>query len=222
MAVYIFLGIFILLLAILGVTYLQKKNRARTQTNLGIGEINSWSQELLSNLEWKRFEEVVCKYYELLGYRSEVTRMGADGGVDVLLYQQGAETPVVFIQCKSWSQKIGVKAVRELYGVMAAEEIPYGVFATTSAYTQEAINWVDGKRLQLLDGSDLVSAFNQLPQEQKKYLIEFATFGDYRTPTCPSCDVKMVSRTASKGKSAGSNFWGCKHYPRCKQTFKMV
>ena len=41
MAVYIFLGIFILLLAILGVTYLQKKNRARTQTNLGIGEINS-------------------------------------------------------------------------------------------------------------------------------------------------------------------------------------
>ena len=56
----------------------------------------SWSVDLLNELEWKRFEEVVSEYYRLLGYRSEVTRMGADGGVDVILYQQGVETPAIF------------------------------------------------------------------------------------------------------------------------------
>ena len=68
------------------------------------------SIRLLNELEWKRFEEVVSEYYGLLGYRSKVTRMGADGGVDVVLYQQGAETPSIIIQCKAWSKKVGVKA----------------------------------------------------------------------------------------------------------------
>ena len=182
----------------------------------------SWNLTLLNELEWKRFEEVVSEYYRLLGYRSEVTRMGADGGVDVILYQQGVETPAIIVQCKSWSQKVGVKAIRELFGVMAADQIGYGVFATTSSYTQEAIDWADGKRLQLLSGEDLVSAFNQLPEDQRTYLLQFATFEDYSTPTCPSCNKKMVKRTASKGKSTGSSFWGCSNYPRCKQTFKLV
>ena len=181
-----------------------------------------WNIELLNELEWKRFEEVVSEYYTLLGYRSEVTRMGADGGVDVLLYQQGSDTPAIFVQCKSWSQKVGVKAIRELYGVMSADQIEYGVFATTSSYTNEAIEWAVGKRLQLLTGQDFVTAFNQLPDDQRTYLIQFATFEDYSTPTCPSCDQKMVNRTASKGKSAGSSFWGCRNYPKCKQTFKIV
>lgn len=182
----------------------------------------NWNLSLLNELEWKRFEEVLSEYYRLLGYRSEVTRMGADGGVDVILYQHGAETPAIIIQCKSWSQKVGVKAVRELYGVMAADQIDYGVFATTSSYTQEAIDWAEGKRLQLLSGEDLISMFNQLPEDQRIALLDFALLGDYSTPTCPSCDQKMIVRTASKGKSAGSSFWGCANYPRCKQTFKMV
>ena len=37
-----------------------------------------WSLNLLNDLEWKRFEEVVSDYYRITGYRSEVTRMGAE------------------------------------------------------------------------------------------------------------------------------------------------
>ena len=80
-----------------------------------------WNLGLLNKLEWKRFEEVVSDYYRLIGYRSKVTRMGADGGVDVLLYQNDSQTPTILIQCKSWSKKVGVNAVRELYGVMASD-----------------------------------------------------------------------------------------------------
>lgn len=34
--------------------------------------------------------------------------------------------------------------------------------------------------------------------------------------TCPSCGGQMVRRTASKGRFAGKDFWGCSNYPICK------
>jgi four helix bundle suffix protein len=37
-------------------------------------------------------------------------------------------------------------------------------------------------------------------------------------PTCPTCGKPMVLRTARKGRSAGSQFWGCSGYPDCKGT----
>lgn len=36
--------------------------------------------------------------------------------------------------------------------------------------------------------------------------------------TCPLCGKPMVLRTARQGKNAGSQFWGCSGYPRCKGT----
>ena len=71
-----------------------------------------WNISLLNKLEWKRFEEVVSDYYRLIGYRSKVTRMGADGGVDIMLYHQQSEKPAILIQCKSWSKKVGVNVVQ--------------------------------------------------------------------------------------------------------------
>ncbi len=41
----------------------------------------------------------------------------------------------------------------------------------------------------------------------------------YVTPTgALKCGSKMVLRTAKKGPNAGSRFWGCTAYPRCRVT----
>src|SRR6266513_859720 len=37
-------------------------------------------------------------------------------------------------------------------------------------------------------------------------------------PHCPSCNRTMVKRTARRGVNAGSEFWGCSEYPRCRGT----
>jgi restriction system protein len=34
-------------------------------------------------------------------------------------------------------------------------------------------------------------------------------------PSCPTCGKSMVSRTARRGRNAGSQFWGCPSYPSC-------
>ena len=37
-------------------------------------------------------------------------------------------------------------------------------------------------------------------------------------PHCPICNALMVKRLARRGVSAGSNFWGCSNYPKCRGT----
>lgn len=37
-------------------------------------------------------------------------------------------------------------------------------------------------------------------------------------PSCPDCGSSMVMRTAKQGRNAGSQFWGCSTFPRCRGT----
>lgn len=37
-------------------------------------------------------------------------------------------------------------------------------------------------------------------------------------PICPSCGKQMVLRTARKGDTVGSKFWGCPNFPECRVT----
>ncbi|HTI97630.1 MAG TPA: topoisomerase DNA-binding C4 zinc finger domain-containing protein, partial [Dongiaceae bacterium] len=34
--------------------------------------------------------------------------------------------------------------------------------------------------------------------------------------SCPSCGQPMILRTSKRGANAGSQFWGCSTYPKCK------
>ncbi|WP_043319504.1 nuclease-related domain-containing protein [Microbulbifer sp. HZ11] len=35
---------------------------------------------------------------------------------------------------------------------------------------------------------------------------------------CPKCGSKMVKRTSKRGPNAGSQFWGCSSFPKCRGT----
>lgn len=178
------------------------------------------SKELLDALEWRRFEELVTWYFQRTGFEAERSRIGADGGVDILLSKPGEVQPYAYVQCKAWHKyNVGIKAVRELFGVMASDEIPRGFFVTTGEFTEEAARFAQGKKMTLVDGSSLLADINALPESDRSAILQQVTAGDYTTPTCPRCDVKMVRRTGSDG-----DFWGCVNYskrPSCRQTFKM-
>ena len=175
-----------------------------------------WSHELLCVLEWKRFEHLCAAYFRELDFRTRTTRAGPDGGVDIHLYTTEASAPSIVVQCKAWkSYKVGVKAVRELFGVMAADKVDEGIFVTTSTYTNEARQFGDGKNVHLIDGDDFLAKLLALPQERQQALLTLATEGDFTTPTCPSCGIKMVLRSPKDG---GDPFWGCRSFPGCRAT----
>lgn len=178
--------------------------------------ITAWTLEGLRELEWKRFELLCAKYYEAVGFKSETIRCGADGGIDVKLYRNDPTKPLAIVQCKAWnSAPVGVKDVRELLGVMAHEKVARGVFITTSTYTKDALSFGARNPIQLLDGEGFVRKILDLPKERQDELLKFAFEGDYRTPTCASCGIRMVKREGKRGA-----FWGCLNYPKCRNSFQ--
>lgn len=44
---------------------------------------------------------------------------------------------------------------------------------------------------------------------------------DLKPPACPQCGGLMALRIAKAGKTPGSQFWGCAHYPECKGTLPL-
>jgi restriction system protein len=173
-----------------------------------------WTIELLRDLEWKRFEDVCQKFYALKGIRSETTSLGADGGVDIRLYQDDSGKPTSIVQCKAWGRYVGVKPIRELLGVMAHEKIEKAFFMVSSQFTDEAKAFAKTNRITLIDGAMLVAMIKRLPDAQRQALLAFATEGDFTTPTCSSCGIKM---RRVPGKGGKPDFWGCQNYPRCRQ-----
>jgi len=55
---------------------------------------------------------------------------------------------------------------------------------------------------------------------QKEHLNN--VYNNLQNPVCPKCGKQMVLRTAQKGKSIGSQFWGCSGFPSCKYTKRMA
>jgi restriction system protein len=177
-----------------------------------------WSLALLQDLEWKRFEDVCQKFYQTKGIRSETTNLGADGGIDIRLYQDESGKPTSIAQCKAWNSLVGVKPVRELLGVMTHEKIAKGFFMASGEFSDDAKTFAETNPITLISGAMLVSMIQRLPEADQQALLAFATEGDYHTPTCPSCGIKMRRVAGTGGRAA---FWGCPSYPRCRQQIGM-
>jgi restriction system protein len=178
-----------------------------------------WSAELLAALEWKRFEEVCAGLFERLGFSTKLATCGADGGIDIHLYRPPTEQPVAIVQCKAWTKQVGVKVIRELRGVMTSERVAKGIFVTTSTYSDDAIAFAQANQIHLMDGDEVLKTILKGTEEQRARLLQLATAGDYTTPTCASCGVKMIAR---RRKLGGKSFWGCVNYPKCKMIINMA
>lgn len=177
-----------------------------------------WSLAVLDRIEWKRFEDLCCAFYREKGIRVETTRLGADGGIDIRLFQDpdNPERPTAIVQCKALSKQVGVKPVRELRGVMAHEKVDKAFFMAPNGFTDEARSFAVENRITLLDGKLFLAMLQRLSNDAGKRLLDFATEGDWTTPTCPNCGTKMAARDSRRGP-----FWGCPAYPKCRGTLPM-
>jgi len=111
--------------------------------------------ESIRALSWQDVERLVGEGFRRLGYAVE-EQGGAtpDAGIDLVLRKDGAKT---IVQCKHWrSKQVGVKPIRELYGVMVAEKADGASFVASGDYTREAKAFTEGKPIGLIDGKVLL------------------------------------------------------------------
>jgi restriction system protein len=130
---------------------------------------------------------------------------GPDGGVDLRLRKNGQ---VVFVQCKHWkARSVGVKVVRELYGVMAAKNVKHGIVVTYGAFTSEAREFAKANAIALIDGPKLTQMIVSVQQSGNiQAQIEVAR-------ACPKCGSEMVLRVAKKGPHSGKNSGAARSFP---------
>ena len=194
--------------------------------------------DVLDAMSWREFELLVGEAYRLQGYRvTELGGAGPDGGVDLVLIK-GSEK--FFVQCKQWkAYKVGVTTVRELYGVMAAKGATGGFVVTSGRFTSDAKDFAQGRNIELIDGPQLFAMIQQARQAQgqstpsrseapntrgipdgpaRVVAPKPASANETSQPECPRCGAAMALRTARQGTNAGSGFWGCSTYPRCRGT----
>lgn len=179
-----------------------------------------WSPAVFAAIEWRRFEAVCEALFGQAGFETRSQTHGADGGVDIWLYSRHAEGPVAVVQCKHWQGKaVGVKELREFFGVMTSHKLKRGTYATTSTYTADASQFARDNGINALNGNALLAQIASRTPEQQQALLAVAFEGEYWRPTCASCGIKLMERTPAKG---GAAFWGCNNYPRCRTRIPMA
>jgi restriction system protein len=186
----------------------QIRKRKMLDTQKGIVSIRQ--------LSWKKFEELVAEAYRRKSYRViENSTAGPDGGIDIQLEKDGKR---FLVQCKHWkSRKVGVTVIRELFGVVVAENAAGGIVVITGDFTADAQKFATTNGIELVDGAQLEKLICGLQAPTPT--------SSYQTPTqeidCPKCGGQLVRRKAKRGANIGSEFLGCSSFPGCRFTQSM-
>src|SRR5205823_282621 len=169
----------------------------------------------LRQLPWKRFEDLLGEAYRRQGYKVEETLGGGpDGGVDLIL---GRDGKVTLVQCKRWNgAPVGVRQVRELYGVLHDRGASAAKLVATTSFTPDALAFAKGKPIELVDSNGLLRLLQTVQTSGKIVVPPPLPESDHLTPDCPKCGSAMVVREAKQGVYAGQNFWGCPDFPKCR------
>lgn len=171
--------------------------------------------ESIRDLSWQEFELLVGEAFRQEGFAVEENGGGgADGGVDLRLRRDGK---TYLVQCKRWKERqVPVTAVRELYGLVAAEKADGAFFVSCGTFTPDAQRFADNNGVVLVNGDELVEAINSVQESSGKRPQSPAPSSSQ--PPCPACGGQMVLRTAKRGANAGQRFWGCTSFPQCRGT----
>jgi restriction system protein len=175
----------------------------------------------IEGISWQQFEQLTGEAFRRQGFTvTETGGNGPDGGIDLILHKDREK---YLVQCKQWrSLKVGVTVIREFFGVMAAEGAVGGFVVTSGAFTAEAKAFASGRNIRLVEGAELNRWITASRSTQSESPVKTSTQANpvkalqVLVPSCPVCRSAMEKRTAKRGVNAGSEFWGCSQYPKCR------
>ncbi len=191
------------------------RKRSRFDHNSEVLGIN---YGLLRRMEWRRFEIVCAEYLRCLGYEILETGFGDKDAVDLEVYAAGRRELFSVVKCRTDAEPVDVDGVREFVDTMKRRGVGEGMLFSVCGFTARAAKLATARRLALVSGEALCAYIEGFEPELRSAMLEVATRGDYTTPTCPSCGVKLVLRRKARSRPGQGEFWGCMNHPRCTVT----
>jgi hypothetical protein len=152
-----------------------------------------FTQELLSRLDWKSFEELVASYYTKTGVVAERTKEGPASAVHIKISWKGESRPFALVQCIAHPPgPVGPTPLQGLQAVLTQENIRRGYVASAGKFTAAARDYAEEKHLTLMPGEVLLEKLNALPDGARAEVLQEITAGNWTTPSCPKCEAKMT------------------------------
>lgn len=107
--------------------------------------------ERLKKLDRRKFEELVAHLFDKFGYSVELTQKTRDGGRDVIAVKSKEVNVKYLIECKRPDPGgyVGIRPVRELYGVKTDEKATKAILATTAYFSKDALLFFDNHKWEL-------------------------------------------------------------------------
>ncbi len=132
---------------------------------------------LMRELEGADFERFVAHLLQCMGYRTRVTQVSGDGGVDIIAHKDplGLEPPIIKVQCKRTTSSQGGPVVQNLVGTLSPGGSELGLFVTLGAFSKDALHIERTRQdLRLINGKELVDLvfahYEALDPEYKRML----------------------------------------------------
>lgn len=117
-------------------------------------EIRVWPKETLCN--------VITRLAETEGYLAEPQPFGSDK--DLVLKRPGNPAPQIVVRCVTGNAGvIPVRRVREMAGMLAAEDVPAGWFIAPMGFAVETRAFAEQNNIRLMDGAGMLNRLSDLP-----------------------------------------------------------
>ena len=136
------------------------------------------------------FENHVAELYRRLGYRTEVTRMGGDQGVDVIAENSQQR---IGIQCKQRSDVVGNEAVQQALAGRTYYDCSHAAVICTTTFSKPAQELAARASVQLIEGNAYAAMVNEFhPLDRPKGLKRFVPRGRPRLFQAAAIGVAVV------------------------------
>ena len=129
-----------------------------------------------------------------------------------------------------WWVSVGVSVIRDMFGVLTAQNACKVVIICCGGFTRDALNFAENKPIELIGGAELLSivkeiqnnATSNIESAKSKTSVEPAAQPQHSLntieTTCPKCGNQLIERQAKRGANVGNSFWGCSSFPKCRFT----
>jgi cytoskeletal protein CcmA (bactofilin family) len=155
-------------------------------------------------MDWKRFQDLIQVVVTKAGYRARPVMVGEAGVALISLSAWERKDPEALLCCAPWDQPVvSGRLVAGFHQEMINRGYPCGTMFTPGYYRSDALEFRGERPIELVGGAEFLQTLSRLSAEEQRYLLKLTTAGDYDSPTCPACSVKMLLRDSEMPAGTG-------------------
>ena len=131
---------------------------------------SSDDDEMFDDMDGAEFEQYCAELLEAKGFENvEMTPPSHDYGIDIIADRDGISYA---IQCKCYSDPIGIKAIQEAYAGKDYYNAMIGAVMTNQSFTKTAKEFADKLNIVLWDGDYVMDLIHEVAIPEKKSMID--------------------------------------------------